>query len=123
SMKQVGEVRSAGSVIMLTLITFGIYGLVWNYHSFEEIRRFRGKGVGGGAGVLLALFGIAPFLLGSYVGDMYADQKEDPPVSVMAEPSATSTQQAPNATQSTASNEPVESRTAPRMNGAVLPAE
>ena len=79
--KQVGEVRSVGTVIVLMMLTFGIYGLYWNYLSFGEVRRYRGTGVGGGAGVLLAMIGVAPFLLPSYIGQMYKDANEDPPVS------------------------------------------
>ena len=79
--KPVGEVRSVGTVIVLMMLTFGIYGLYWNYVSFGEVHRYRGKGVGGGVGLLTALVGIAPFLLASYVGEMYREANEDPPVS------------------------------------------
>jgi hypothetical protein len=67
--------------IVLTLLTFGIYGIYWNYVNFEEISKWRGKGVGGLGGVALALIGVSPFLLGSYVGQMYREANEDPPVS------------------------------------------
>jgi hypothetical protein len=80
-MKELGQVRSTGTVIVLTMVTLGLYGLVWNYRNFEEVRKFRGKGVGGGVGILLSLVCASPFVLPSYVHDMYVEANEDPPVS------------------------------------------
>jgi hypothetical protein len=79
--KPVGEVRGLGSVILLTMVTFGIYGIYWNYKTFDELHRHRGKGVTGGMGVLLALVAVSPFVLGSYVGKAYEDADYEPTVS------------------------------------------
>ena len=83
SAKPVGEVRGVGSVILLTMLTFGIYGLYWNFKTFDELHRHRGKGVSGGMGVLLALVGASPFVLGGYVADAYEEADYEPTVSVM----------------------------------------
>jgi len=79
--KPLGEVRGVGSVILLTMITFGIYGILWNFRTFTELQRHRGQGVTGGVGVLLALAGVSPFVLGSYVGKAYEEADYEPTVS------------------------------------------
>ena len=79
--KPIGQIRGVGFAILMMLITFGIYGIYWNYVNFEEIRRYRGQGVPGIGGVLLALVGVSPFLIGSYVGKMYREDGQDAPVS------------------------------------------
>jgi len=79
--KPLGEVRGVGSVILLTMLTFGIYGLYWNFKTFDELHRHRGQGVTGGVGLLLALAGVSPFVLGSYVGKAYEEADYEPTVS------------------------------------------
>jgi hypothetical protein len=81
SAKPLGEVRGVGSVILLTMLTFGIYGLYWNFKTFDELHRHRGTGATGGVGVLLALAGVSPFVLGSYVGKAYEEADYEPTVS------------------------------------------
>jgi hypothetical protein len=76
-----GRQRSIGGVIVLVLITLGIYALFWIYLAFAELRAHRGEGVSGGIGVLLALVPVAIFLLPSYVGRMYREDAQEPPVS------------------------------------------
>jgi Domain of unknown function (DUF4234) len=73
-MQQPGKPRGIGFVIVLAIVTLGIYVLYWYYKSFAEIRGWRGQGVGGFVGLLLALIPVSIFLLPSYVGRMY---KED----------------------------------------------
>jgi hypothetical protein len=75
-----GRPRSVGSVIVLILVTFGIYGLFWIYLAFAELRAHRGEGVSGGVGVALALVPVSIFLLPSYVGQMYKEDGQEPPV-------------------------------------------
>ena len=52
---QVGETRSAGMTILLTLVTCGIWHLCWTYWVFEENKHWSGDGIGGLFGLLLAL--------------------------------------------------------------------
>jgi hypothetical protein len=73
-MQEPGKPRGVGFVILLAIVTLGIYLLYWYYKSFAEIRRWRGQGVGGVGGLLLAFIPVSIFLLPSYVGRMY---KED----------------------------------------------
>jgi len=77
----VGKPRRVLYIILLSIITFGIYGLVWIYKTFEEMKQFSGKGVGGWVGLILDLVigFVVPFLMSSEVGKLYnADGKENP---------------------------------------------
>jgi hypothetical protein len=79
----VGKVRSPLAVILLSLITLGIYGLYWQYASFREIKAYAGEGIGGGLGLLFAiLVGIVNvFLLPHEVGNLYTREGQEAPVS------------------------------------------
>jgi hypothetical protein len=70
-------------VLLLMLVTLGIYGLYWIYISFAEVRAYRGKGTSGIVGLLLALIPVSIFLLPSHVGDMYAEAGKTKPVTGM----------------------------------------
>jgi hypothetical protein len=80
---QIGKERSPVTVILLTLVTLGIYGLYWQYASFKELKDYSGEGVGGGVGLILAIFiGIVnAFLLPSEVGNLFKREAQEPPVS------------------------------------------
>ncbi len=79
---QIGHQRGVGFVIVMYLVTLGIYGIYWIYKSFEEVRNHRRQGVGGLGGVLLAFIIVSTFLLPAYVGRMYnEDGKPNNPVS------------------------------------------
>jgi hypothetical protein len=76
----VGSVRTPVAVILLSLITLGIYGLYWQYATFKEMKAFGGEGIGGGVGLLLAiLLGIVNvFLMPAEVGHLYAREGRQP---------------------------------------------
>lgn len=78
-----GQVRSIGVVILLSIITFGIYALVWQYNTFKEMKEYSGQGIGGGVGLLLAIFvGIVnAFLVPAEIGDLFAGGGKEKPVS------------------------------------------
>jgi uncharacterized membrane protein YhaH (DUF805 family) len=80
SARPVGRQRGVGTVILLLLVTFGIYGLYWIYITFAELQAHRGEGVSGIVGLLLALVPVSIFLLPSYVGRMYAERGLDRPM-------------------------------------------
>jgi hypothetical protein len=79
----VGKVRGPVVVILLSLITLGIYSLYWQYACFKEIKAHAGEGIGGGVGLLFAiLLGIVNvFLLPSEVGQLFAREGQKQPVS------------------------------------------
>ena len=67
-----GKVRSPMMVLLLTIITCGIYGLVWNYSVFKELKDHTGEGLGGPVGLLLAMFtGLSAWFLPHEIGQMY----------------------------------------------------
>jgi len=77
-----GKPRSWLGVIGLTIITLGIYGLVWQYKTFKEMKDHTGNGIGGGIGLLLAIvFGIVNvFLMPAEVKNMYESEGKPSPV-------------------------------------------
>jgi len=79
---QVGNVRAPIAVILLTIITLGIYGLYWQYSVFKELKEYSGEGIGGGLALLFAfLIGIVNiFLLPSEIGGLYTRDGQTPPV-------------------------------------------
>jgi hypothetical protein len=72
--RPIGKPRGVAFVIIMSIITLGIYSLYWLYKSYAEIKQWRGQGVNGIVGVLLTIIVVGVFLLPSYVGRMY---KED----------------------------------------------
>src|SRR3954470_2705165 len=81
--RPVGKPRSAVVVILLTIITLGIYGVVWQYKTFKEMKDYSGTGIGGGIGLLLAIvFSIANiFLMPAEAGALYEREGQAKPIS------------------------------------------
>ena len=79
----VGRHRSPLVVLLLSIVTLGIYLLYWIYITFAEVRAYRGKGTSGIVGLLLALIPVSIFLLPSHVGDMYAEGGKTKPITGM----------------------------------------
>jgi Domain of unknown function (DUF4234) len=78
----VGKVRNPWVVIILSIITIGIYGLYWQYASFKEMKDYSGVGIGGPIGLVIAiLIGIVnAFLLPAEAGAIYATAGQEKPV-------------------------------------------
>ena len=67
----------------MTLVTLGIYGLVWQYKTFQEMQDYSGDGIGGVVGLILAIFlgFVNWFLMPAEVGNLYAAEGQEKPVS------------------------------------------
>ena len=80
---QIGQIRSTGTCIILTIVTLGIYSLVWYFKTHDEMKQHSGTGLGGGVALILALFvGIVmPFVTANEVGGLYERRGEAKPVS------------------------------------------
>ncbi len=71
----VGNTRSIGLSILWTILTLGIYTLVWTYRTHEEIKRYSGNGVGGVLGLVIVIL-ISPitfFVVPSEARYLYED--------------------------------------------------
>ncbi len=77
-----GQMRTPIVVILLWLVTLGIYGLFWQYRVFEDLKQRTGQGVGGAIGLLLGLCIsiVNLFLLPAEIGNMYAQEGLEKPV-------------------------------------------
>lgn len=80
-----GKVRSPLTVILLSIVTLGIYSIVYYYCTFEELRNYRGQGW---SGLLYLIFQFffpipligMPWLLPAYVGRLYAEDGQPKPI-------------------------------------------
>jgi hypothetical protein len=77
-----GKVRGAGIVILLSIVTLGVYAFVWQFKTFKEMKAYSGAGVGGGLGLLIAIVAgvVNWFLLPSEVGNLYGSEGHPKPV-------------------------------------------
>jgi cytosine/uracil/thiamine/allantoin permease len=79
-----GTPRNILACIGLTIITLGIYAVVWVWRTHEEIKRRSGNGVGGWLGLVIYLV-ISPvtlFLIPHEIKQMYTREGETSPVGV-----------------------------------------
>jgi hypothetical protein len=78
-----GQHRGVAFVILISLVTLGIYFLYWTYKTFEEMKQHTGEGIGGVIGLVIALvIGIVnSFVIPSEVGNMYKGDDREAPVS------------------------------------------
>jgi hypothetical protein len=81
----IGRLRPTGMTMLLFFVTLGIWGFVYYYQVFDELRRHSGRGLGGLFGLLIALFFgiVSPFLLSHEVGDVYERTGRTRPVSAL----------------------------------------
>ena len=81
--RPLGKTRGWVVVLLLTLVTLGIYGLVWQYKTFQEMQDYSGNGIGGVVGLILAIFlgFVNWFLMPAEVGNLYAGEGQEKPVS------------------------------------------
>ena len=77
-----GKVREPIAVAIFSIITLGIYFLVWTYKIFKENKEFSGDGVGGVIGLVIGIVvGIVNwFLIPSEIGNIYEKMGREKPV-------------------------------------------
>jgi uncharacterized membrane protein YraQ (UPF0718 family) len=80
--RPLGKPRGWVVVFFLSLITLGIYFLVWTYKTFQEMKDYSGNGIGGVVGLILAfIVGVVnPFIMSAEVGRLYGAEGQEPPV-------------------------------------------
>ena len=76
-----GQPRGVAFVIILSIITLGIYSLYWVYKTQEEMKQHTGDGLGGVLGLVvwILISPVSGFVIPSEIGNMYRkDGKESP---------------------------------------------
>jgi hypothetical protein len=80
-----GAFYSTGLVILLTIVTLGIWPFFWTYRTNEDLKAYNGDGLGGVAGVLLYLF-VSPvvmFTIPNEIKHAYERDGRESPVSAL----------------------------------------
>lgn len=80
-----GVYYSPGLVILLTIVTFGIWALVWSYRTGDDLKRYNGDGLGGGLMLVIAIIGspVVMFLIPNEIENMYRRDGRVSPVSAL----------------------------------------
>jgi len=80
-----GKGRSAGLVILVSIVTFGIWTLVWSYQNGEELKRHNRTGLGGVVYLILTLVfaPITMFMVADEIEKMYTAAGKQSPVSAL----------------------------------------
>ena len=75
-----GQPRGVAFVIILSIITFGIYSLYWVYKTQEEMKQHTGDGLGGVLGLVvwILISPVSAFVIPSEVGAMYKKAGQEP---------------------------------------------
>ncbi len=83
--KPLGKARSKGLVILVTIVTFGIWAWVWSYQNGEELKAYRNDGVGGVLFLILTFlfWPITMFLMADEVDKMYREADEQSPINAL----------------------------------------
>lgn len=80
-----GKRRSAGLVILLSIVTCGIWTWVWAYQNGDELKRWSGEGFGGAIHLVFTIF-VSPvtmFVLASEVEQIYRREGREPPITTI----------------------------------------
>jgi hypothetical protein len=77
-----GKPRGILFVLLISLITLGIYTIYWAYKTQEEMKQHTGDGLGGilGLVVWIIINPVSAFVIPSEIGKMYARDGREPPV-------------------------------------------
>ena len=78
----IGQPRGVAFVIVLSIVTFGIYHFYWVYKNFDEMQRHTGRGIGGVLALVVAIIihAVIWFVMPSEVGSMYRDDGRTGPM-------------------------------------------
>jgi len=80
-----GVYYSPGLVILLTIVTLGIWGAFWTYRTSEDLKKYNGDGFGGALGVVVyIIFSIVlMFTIPNEIKNMYERDGRQSPVTAL----------------------------------------
>lgn len=80
-----GKPRSPWLVLLLTIVTFGIWTIVWSYQNGDELKRRNNTGLGGVAYLFITLIlsPVTMFLMAAEVEQMYRNEGREPPITAL----------------------------------------
>lgn len=80
-----GVFYSTGMVILLTILTCGIFGAFWTYRTSEDLKKYNGDGLGGVLGVVifLLLSVVLMFTIPAEIEKMYQRDGRESPVGAL----------------------------------------
>jgi hypothetical protein len=78
-----GKPRGILFVLLISLITLGIYTIYWAYKTQDELKQHTGEGLGGVLGLVvwILISPVSAFVIPSEIGKMYARAGRESPVS------------------------------------------
>jgi hypothetical protein len=81
--KPIGEQRSIGFWILITIVTFGIAAFFWTYKTHGELFGYRRQGLGGILGTVIYFFAnfLTYFIVPSEVAKLYTEDGRAAPFS------------------------------------------
>jgi Domain of unknown function (DUF4234) len=77
-----GQPRGVAFVILIGVVTLGIYWLYWVYKTQDEMKRHSGDGVGGVLGLVIwiVISPVSAFVIPAEVGNLYANAGRPKPI-------------------------------------------
>ena len=80
-----GQPRSIAVVLLLTIVTLGIWQLVWAFQNGDELKRHTNKGFGGVVYLIFTFFiyPVTMFLMASEVEELYRREGKEPPITAI----------------------------------------
>ncbi|NNE12279.1 MAG: DUF4234 domain-containing protein [Ilumatobacter sp.] len=83
--RPLGKRRSKGLVVLLTIVTCGVWAIVWAYQNGDELEKWSGRGLGGVVHLVVTILlpPVTMFLLAGEVEQRYRDIGREPPISTL----------------------------------------
>lgn len=80
-----GRPRSIAVVLLLTIVTLGIWQLVWAFQNGDELKRYSNKGFGGVVYLIFTFFiyPVTMFLMAAEVEELYRREGKEPPITAI----------------------------------------
>lgn len=83
--QRVGKPRKTGLTILVSIVTFGIWTLLWSFWNGEELKTYNREGLGGGIYLLftIILTPLTMFIMANEVEKMYRAEGLEPQITTV----------------------------------------